>query len=352
MSQLFTPYRMRDLTLPNRLVVSPMCMYSAVNGHANDFHLVHYGQFALGGAGLIIAEATAVSPEGRISPEDLGLWEDAHIQNLALLTDFVHKHGGRIGTQLAHAGRKANTYAPWRGRGAVPDEAGVWDVIGPTGTPFSDTYHTPRAMTADDIARVIGDFERATRRAVLAGFDMVEVHAAHGYLLHQFLSPISNDRTDEYGGTFEGRARLTLEVARAVRNAFPAHLPVFVRLSATDWVEGGWDAEQTVRLAQLLYREGIDVIDVSSGGLATWQRIEVQPGYQVPFARAVKEAGVPSMAVGLITEPAQAEAILQEGSADLIAVAREFLRDPSFTHRAARALGADITYVAQYERAK
>jgi len=327
-------------------------MYSSRDGFANDFHLVHLGQFALGGAGLILSEATAVSPEGRISPEDLGLWKDEHVSPLARAVDFVHEHGGLIGVQLAHAGRKASTYAPFKGRGGVPDVAGGWVPIGPTGEAFTDIYRAPRAMTHEDIARVVEDFRRATRRAILAGFDVVEIHAAHGYLLHEFLSPLSNTRTDEYGGSFENRARFLLEVTRAVRGAWPSHLPLFVRLSATDWVDGGWNVDETVAVSRLLAEQGVDVIDVSSGGLSPEQRITVEPLYQVPFAARVHaDAGVMTMAVGLITQAAQAEGIVANKQADLVAVAREFLRDPHWPLRAARELGVDVPWAPQYERA-
>jgi len=350
--RLFTSMRLRDLTLHNRIVVSPMCMYSSTNGFANDFHLAHLGSFALGGAGLIITEAAAVSPEGRITPDDLGLWSDDHIPALGHITDFVHSQKSLIGVQLAHAGRKASTWAPWRGHGAVPDHEGAWQVIGPDANAYSADYPTPAAMSKDDITRVVSDFVSATRRAIMAGFDVVEVHAAHGYLLHQFLSPLSNSRTDEYGGSFENRARFTLEVSRAVRQAFPSHLPVFVRVSATDWAEGGWTPAETVELAKLLMAEGIDVLDVSSGGLTAAQKVEVGPGYQVPFAEQVKrETGMTTMAVGLITAPQQAEALLEAGQADLVALARELLRDPHWPQRAAFELGTKTSVPNQYARA-
>lgn len=350
---LLTPLKLRSLTLSNRIVVSPMCMYSSQNGLANDFHLVHLGQFALGGAGLIFSEATAVSPEGRISPEDLGLWDDEQIVPLGRITDFIHRAGGLIGVQLAHAGRKASTFAPWRGQGAVPVEAGGWQVIGPSDTPYNVSYPQPVAMTVDDIRRVTSDFAAAAQRALMAGFDVVEIHAAHGYLLHQFLSPLANARTDEYGGSFENRVRFLLEVVRAVRSTWPMHLPLFVRVSATDWAPGGWDAEQTVQLAGLLRFEGVDVLDVSSGGLTPMQQIKAGPLYQVPFAARVKQA-VPDllvMAVGMIDTPAQAEQVLEEGSADLIALARAFLRDPHWPQRAAREFGLKPTLPDVYARA-
>ena len=351
--KLFQPLKLRDLVLPNRVVVSPMCMYSAEGGVANEFHLVHLGQVALGGAGLIFTEATAVTPNGRISPEDLGLWEDRQIVPLGHVTDFVHRHGGRIGVQLAHAGRKASTYAPWRGKGAVPAEAGGWTVVGPDSYSFHESFPTPQILTEEGIQETVGAFAAAARRAQVAGFDAVEIHAAHGYLLHQFLSPLANTRTDAYGGTFENRVRFLLEVVRAVRQVWPEHLPLFVRLSATDWAEGGWDVAQTVALAKLLRFEGVDVLDLSSGGLTPAQRIEVGPGYQVPFAAEVSraETEIAVMTVGAIDTPAQAEAILQQGDADLIALGRPFLRDPHWTQRAARELGLVPAAPEQYKRA-
>ena len=350
--KLFAPLKLRGLTLKNRVVVSPMCMYSSKNGFANDFHLAHLGSFALGGAGLILTEASAVSPEGRITPDDLGLWNDDHIPALGKIVDLAHAQHALIGTQLAHAGRKASTHAPWRGYGAVSPEQGGWQVVGPDARAYSGSYSTPRAMTGDDIQKVIADFVAATRRAVMAGFDVVEVHAAHGYLLHQFLSPLSNSRTDKYGGSFENRVRLTLEVSRAVRDAFPSHLPVLVRVSASDWAAGGWTPDETVQLARLLMEIGIDVLDVSSGGLTADQKIEVGPGYQLPFAERVKrETGMVTMAVGMITDPQQAETLLERGQADLVALARELLRDPHWPQRAASELGTKIDVPDQYARA-
>ncbi len=350
--KLFAPLKLRGLTLKNRVVVSPMCMYSSANGLATDFHLAHLGSFALGGAALILTEASAVSPEGRISPEDLGLWSDDHIPVLGKIVDFAHAQHALIGTQLAHAGRKASTHAPWRGHGAVLPEQGGWEVLGPDAQAYSGSYPAPRAMSTEDIQKVIADFVAATRRAVMAGFDVIEVHAAHGYLLHQFLSPLSNTRTDHYGGSFENRVRLTLEVSRAVRDTFPAHLPVFVRVSASDWAAGGWTPDETVELAKLLMKIGIDVLDVSSGGLTSAQKIEVGPGYQLPFAEQVKkETGMTTMAVGMITEPQQAETLLEQGQADLVALARELLRDPHWPQRAAHELGTKMDVPDQYARA-
>ncbi|PNY80182.1 NADH:flavin oxidoreductase/NADH oxidase [Deinococcus koreensis] len=349
---LFQPLKLQGLTLPNRVVVSPMCMYSSQSGLANEFHLVHLGQFALAGAGLIFTEAAAVSPEGRISPEDLGLWDDAQLVPLGRINDFIHAQGGRIGVQLAHAGRKASTFAPWRGQGAVPPEQGGWQVIGPDASAYSATFPVPQAMSLEEIARVAQAFVAATRRAEIAGFDAVEVHAAHGYLLHQFLSPLANSRSDEYGGSFENRVRLLLEVVRAVRRVWPLHKPLFVRLSATDWAPGGWDEQQTVALAGLLDKEGVDVLDISSGGLTPAQRITPGPAYQAGFAAQVKRA-VPAlgvMTVGMIDTPERAEGLLQNGDADLIALARPFLGDPHWAQAAAVKLGVKLDVAAQYQR--
>ncbi|MFC6590683.1 NADH:flavin oxidoreductase/NADH oxidase [Deinococcus lacus] len=341
-SLLLSPARMGRLELRNRVTVSPMCMYSAKNGLANDFHLAHYGAFALGGAGLILLEATAVTPEGRISPGDLGLWADEQIGPLGHITDFVHRFGGKAGIQLAHAGRKASTHLPGKGQGALSVAAGGWETLAPSALPYAAHYPHPREMTLEEIAAVPGQFAAAARRAEMAGFDAAELHAAHGYLLHQFLSPLSNQRTDAYGGSFENRTRLLLETVRAVREVWPMHLPLLVRISATDWVEGaGWDLEQSVALARLLAYEGVDVMDVSSGGLAQEQRITVGPLYQVPFAREVR-ARTPemqTMAVGLIETADQAEALLQEGQADFVALGRAMLRDPHWPQRAAHELG-------------
>ena len=349
---LLSPLRLQSLTLKNRVVVSPMCMYSAQDGLANDFHLVHLGRYALGGAGLILTEATAVTPEGRISPDDLGLWDDQQIGPLARVVDFVHQHGALIGVQLAHAGRKASTYAPWKGSGVVPPEAGGWEVLGPDEHAYSPRYSLPRPMSSDDITDLIAAFVASARRAMIAGFDAVEIHAAHGYLLHQFLSPLSNSRLDRYGGSLENRARLLLDVTRAVRKVWPAHLPLLVRLSATDWAPGGWDIEQTVEVARMLSDEGVNVVDVSSGGLTPEQQIVPAPGYQVPFAERLKQdTDLNVMAVGLITDAEQAEQILQGKQADLVALAREFLRDPHFVQDAALHFGEPVTASAQYQRA-
>jgi 2,4-dienoyl-CoA reductase-like NADH-dependent reductase (Old Yellow Enzyme family) len=351
---LFTPLQLRDLTLRNRIVVSPMCQYSSRDGFASDWHLVHLGGLAVGGAALVICEATAVVPEGRISPHDLGIWDDAHVAMLRRITDFIHAQGAASGMQLAHAGRKASTARPWEGGGLVTPEQGGWEnVMAPSAIAFADNYPQPQAMSLDDIARVIEGFRAGARRALAAGFQVVELHAAHGYLLHEFLSPLANQRTDAYGGSFEHRVRLTLEVVRAVREVWPAERPLFVRLSGTDWVPGGWDIDQTVALARLLSTEGVDLVDCSSGGLASGARIPLGPGYQVPFARRVRqEAEIATGAVGLITSSAQAEQIVSDGDADVVLLARELLRNPRWPLQAARELGADVAWPKQYERAR
>lgn len=354
MSALFSPYALRSLTLRNRIGVSPMCQYSSPDGFATDWHLVHLGGLATGGAGLVLTEATAVTPEGRISPWDLGLWDDAHVEMLARIAHFVRAQGAVVGMQLAHAGRKASVQRPWVGHGRVGPEEGGWtDVVGPSAIPYSDAYVPPHALDAAGIARITAAFVAAARRALDAGMQVIEVHAAHGYLLHEFLSPLSNQRTDAWGGSFEHRVRFAREVVQALRAAWPEALPLIVRLSASDWAEGGWDLEQTVALARLLKADGADLIDCSSGGNVPHQKITVGPGYQVPFARAVRaQAGIPTGAVGLITEPAQAEAIIAGGDADLVFMARELLRNPRWPLAAARALGVAGPWPDQYERAK
>lgn len=353
MSALFTPLTLRSLTLRNRIGVSPMCQYSSVDGFATDWHLVHLGAFATGGAGLVISEAAAVVPEGRISPADLGIWSDAHVPALRRITDFIRAHGAVAGIQLAHAGRKASTKRPWDGSGAVTPADGGWPVVAPSALPFSPEYPSPRAMSRDDIAGVITAFAAAAQRALAAGFQVAELHAAHGYLLHEFLSPLSNTRTDDYGGSFDHRIRLLCEVATAVRDVWPDEWPLFVRISATDWADGGWNADESVQLAPRLAMLGVDLIDVSSGGLAAHQQITVGPGYQVPFAARVRrEGGIPTAAVGLITEPRQAEAIVASGDADLVLLARELLRNPRWPLEAAHALGEPGPWPDQYVRAR
>lgn len=354
MSQLFTPLTLRDVTVRNRVWVAPMCQYSAVDGVPNDWHLVHLGSFARGGAGLVFTEATAVSPDGRISPEDTGLWNDEQLGAWARIVTFVHGQGATAGIQLAHAGRKASTYSGFTAEhGAVADAEGGWRPVAPSAEPFPGLREDPEPLDREGIARVVNAFGDAAARAVAAGFDVLEVHAAHGYLLHEFLSPLSNRREDEYGGSFDNRVRLVVEVVREVRSRVAAGVPVVVRVSATDWVAGGWSEDETVRLAALLRDEGVDLVDTSTGGNAL-ARIPVGPGYQVPFARRIRlEAGIPTGAVGLITEPKQAEEILAEGSADVVLLARELLREPHWPLRAAYELGETETelWPVQYQRA-
>ncbi|GAB7126699.1 NADH:flavin oxidoreductase/NADH oxidase [Silvimonas sp. JCM 19000] len=352
MSHLFAPFQLRGVTFPNRVVISPMCEYSAVDGVATDWHLVHLGSRAVGGAGLVILEATAVSPEARISPADLGLWNDTQTAALKRIVDFMHQQGSAAGVQLAHAGRKASTYAPWAGNGAVSKAQGGWDVVAPSAVPFSPEYPQPQALDQAGIDKVVADFVAATQRALAAGFDVIEIHAAHGYLLHQFLSPLSNQRTDQYGGSLENRARLLLAVTKAARAAWPAELPLFVRLSATDWEEGGWTVDETVTVSRWLKEAGADLIDVSSGGSVPAPRIPVGAGYQVPFAERVrKEVEVPTGAVGMITDPMQADQLVRNGQADLVLIARESLRDPYWPLHAATALHQTPHWPEQYLRA-
>ena len=353
MSLLFSPYKLKDLELKNRVVVSPMCQYSSVDGFANDWHLVHLGSRAVGGAGLIITEAAAVSPEGRISPQDLGIWKNEHIEKLTQINSFLHAQGAVSGIQLAHAGRKASTFPAWKGRGQVPLDQGGWKTLSASEIPFHENEDAPEALGITGIQKVITDFGTAAERAISSGFQVIEIHGAHGYLLHQFLSPISNKRTDEYGGSFENRIRLLLEIVTEIKTKIPASTPLFVRLSATDWAPDGWDIEQSVKLSALLKHAGVDLIDVSSGGLASFQKIQIGPGYQVPFAARIrKEAGIPTGTVGLITSAQQSEKILESGEADLIFMARELLRNPYFPLEAAPELDSQITWPVQYERAK
>lgn len=352
MSRLFSPLTLRGTTVRNRVWVSPMCQYSSVDGFPTDWHLVHLGSLARGGAGLVMAEATAVSPEGRISPSDAGIWSDEQAHAYEPIVRFVREQGAVPAIQLAHAGRKASTAVPWEGRGYVPASAGGWQTVGPSALGFAD-WPAPLALSTIEVASLVEAFVRAAERSRDAGFEVVEVHAAHGYLLHQFLSPLSNHRTDGYGGSFDGRVRLLLDVATGVREVWPADQPVLVRLSATDWVEGGWALADTVQVARMLADRGVDLVDVSSGGLDPAQRIEARPGFQVPFARAVRQgANVPTSAVGLITEPAQAEQVLADGSADAVMLARAMLRDPHWPLRAAHELGEPAPWPTQYERGR
>lgn len=353
MSKLFTPLTLKDITLHNRIVVSPMCQYSCVDGFATDWHLVHLGSRAVGGAALIIQEATAVSPEGRISADDLGIWKDEHLEKLTAINAFIRQQRAVPGIQLAHAGRKASTLSSWKGGKQIPQANGGWQTFAPSAIPFRDTDEAPLALDKTGIEKVIYDFAAAARRALQAGYQVLELHGAHGYLLHQFLSPLSNHRTDEYGGSFENRIRLLLQVLEAVQSVWPVNLPIFVRLSATDWAEGGWNEDDSVRLATILKTRGVDLIDCSTGGLVMGVKIPVGPGYQVRFAEKIrKEAGIPTGAVGMITTARQAEEIIAHGQADLILMARQSLRDPYFPLHAAQELGAEIHWPDQYLRAK
>lgn len=350
---LFTPFSSRGLTLRNRIVVSPMCQYSSHDGFATDWHLVHLGSRSVGGAGLVLTEATAVTAQGRISPEDLGLWKDEHVEMLARIAAFVHAQGTPIGIQLAHAGRKASTRSPWMGRGTAPPEEGGWDVVGPSAIAFSPTYPPVTALATDGIANIVAAFAAAAHRAVTAGFDVVELHAAHGYLLHEFLSPLSNTRTDQYGGSLEHRMRIVVECATAIRKVIPDTMPLWTRISATDWTDGGWTIDDSVELARALKPVGVDLIDVSTGGNVDGAAIPVGPGYQVPFAERIRrDAEISTGAVGMITDAAQADTIVATGQADVVLLARQLLRDPYWPLHAARALGVDTEWPKQYRRAK
>ncbi len=353
MSKLFSTLKIKDITFKNRIAISPMCMYSAVDGFANDWHLVHLGSRAVGGAALIIQEATAVSPEGRISGGDLGLYKEEHVEMLQRITTFIHQQGAVAGIQLAHAGRKGSCAKAWDGGKQLKNNNGGWTTVAPSAVPFFPDDEVPTVLDEKGIAKVISDFKTAAQRAIKAGYKVIEIHAAHGYLIHQFLSPLSNQRTDSYGGSFENRTRLISEVVDAVKNVIPQNLPLFVRLSATDWVEGGWNVDETVRLATILKQKGVDLIDCSTAGLVPYAKIPVGPNFQVPYAERIKrEANILTSAVGLITEAQQAEDILQNEQADLIQIGREALRNPYFAQNAAKALGEDIEWKLQYLRAK
>ena len=353
MSHLFSPIAFRAITLPNRIAVSPMCQYSSHDGFANDWHLVHLGSRAVGGAGLVFTEAAAVLPEGRITPNDLGIWKDEHIAPLARIVDFLHAQGAHAGIQLAHAGRKASMNRPWDGERLLPPAEDGWtNVAAPSAIAFNDHYAKPHELGAAGIAEIKRAFTAAARRSLTAGFDILELHAAHGYLLHEFLSPLSNHRTDTYGGSFENRIRLLVETVDAVRTDWPADLPLFVRISATDYTPNGWDLDQSVALARTLKQHGVDLIDVSSGGNVAGATIPTGPGYQVPFAERIhRETEIPTGAVGQITAPAQADQIIRTGQADLVLLAREMLRDPYWPLHAAEKLGAEISWPPQYLRA-
>ena len=350
--KLFEPIQQRSLSLRNRIVVSPMCQYSATDGLPDHWHLVHLGSRAVGGAGAVIAEATAVSAQGRISPGDTGLWNEAQLAAWQPIVAFIAAQGAVPGVQLAHAGRKASAQRPWEGGGSLAAAQGAWTTVAPSAVPFDAGWHVPLALDAAGIRQVIADFRAAAQRALVAGFKLVELHAAHGYLLHQFLSPLSNRREDAYGGSYENRTRLVREVVAAVREVWPEELPLWLRISATDWAEGGWDVGQSVQLSRDMKALGVDLVDVSSGGLVPHVRIPLGPGYQVPFAAQVRhETGMATGAVGLITEAKQAEAIVANGEADVVLIARESLRDPYFPRRAAQELGASLPAPAQYQRA-
>lgn len=351
---LLTPLAIKSVTLRNRIVVSPMCQYSSNDGFANDWHLVHLGSRAVGGAGLVIQEATAVSPEGRISYEDMGIWKDEHIDCLKRITSFIHAQGAVAGIQLAHAGRKASTEKPWIGSEQIKSGKRSWQPVAPSAIPFRETDIPPRVLGIEEIKHLVQQFASAAERALMAGYKMIEIHAAHGYLIHQFLSPLSNEREDVYGGCFDNRIRFLLEVVDSIHTVWPADYPLFVRISATDWAEnGGWDLDQSVQLASILKQKGVDLIDCSSGGLLSKVSIPIGPGYQVQFAERIKkEADILTGAVGLITNAEQARNILEKGQADLILMARELLRDPYFPLHAALQLNKDIEWPDQYARAR
>lgn len=353
MSILFSPLSLKNYTLSNRIVVSPMCQYSANDGFANHWHLVHLGQFVIGKAGAIIQEATAVSPEGRISAGDLGLWKDEHIPALKEIVDFVHQQEGLIGIQLAHAGRKGSTAKPWLGHGQLsPSQEGGWQTVAPSTIPFHANDHAPEALTVEQIHAVVKDFQEAAKRAVRAGYDIIEIHGAHGYLVHQFLSPLTNERTDHYGGSFENRARLLFEIIDAVKEVLDKQ-SLWLRISATDWADGGWDLTESIQLAQRVQEMGVEVLDVSTGGNVRQQQIPVKENYQVPFAEGIKqETKLKIGTVGLIKSAQQAESILEEGKADLIFIGRAFLQNPHLVTQFAQDLKVDIPWAPQYERAK
>lgn len=353
MAYLFEPLTLKSITLKNRLVVSPMCQYSSQDGFANDWHLVHLGSRAVGGAALILFEATAVSPEGRITPADLGIYKDEHIEGLQRITRFIEMNGAVPGIQLAHAGRKASHRPPWEGGTPLNTDDGAWTSVAPSAITFKEGTPTPVALDDDGLQKVIEDFRQAASRSLQAGFKIIEIHAAHGYLLHAFYSPLCNERTDAYGGSFQNRIRLLVQVIEAVQAVWPSDLPLFVRISATDWVEGGWSINDSLKLARILKEKGVDVLDCSSGGNVPDAKIPAGPLYQATFAEQIKKAtGVPTGAVGIITTAQQAENLIADGSADLVFIARQMLRDPYFALHAAKELGVDVTWPVQYDRAK
>ncbi|MBX2905337.1 MAG: NADH:flavin oxidoreductase/NADH oxidase [Taibaiella sp.] len=353
MPLLFSPLQLRGVTLKNRIVVSPMCQYSAIDGFANDWHLVHLGSRAVGGAGLVIVEATAVTPEGRISPHDLGLWSDDHVAPLKRITTFIEAQGSVPAIQLAHAGRKSSLSEPWNGDRQLTVDEGGWQTVAPSALAFAEDRATPQELTVSEIQSLVASFVAATKRALTAGFKVLEIHGAHGYLINGFLSPLSNKRTDDYGGSFENRTRFLRQIIEGIRSVWADDLPLFLRISASDWEEGGWTVEDSKRLAELVGPMGVDLVDCSSGGNSSTARIPAKPGYQVPFAAEVRKTGMPTGAVGIIVTAQQAEEILVAGEADLIFMARELLRDPYFPIHAAQQLGYDdMAWPVQYERAK
>ncbi len=353
MVHLFTPFKIRDITFKNRIVVSPMCEYSSVDGFANDWHLVHLGSRAVGGASLVLTEATAVSPEGRITPDDLGIWKEEHIEQLKRITQFILQQDAVPGIQLAHAGRKASRTAPWKGGELLNETNGGWQTEAPSAIPFYSREVAPASLDQEGINKVVADFKAATERARQAGFQVIEIHAAHGYLINEFLSPLTNKRTDQYGGSFENRIRLLLRIVEVVREEWPESYPLFVRISASDWTSGGWTIEDSVSLANILKNNGVDLIDCSSGGVIPDAVIPAAPGYQVPFSETIRnKTGIVTGAVGIIVTPAQAEEVIASGKADFVLLARELLRDPYFPLRAAKELGFDVTWPVQYERAR
>lgn len=354
MSKLFSPLKIRNVELKNRIVVSPMCQYSCVDGVMNDWHLVHLGSRAVGGAGLIFTEATAVSPEGRISPDDAGIWNDEQAQVLKRITSFIKSQNSVPGIQLAHAGRKASTFSPWKGSGEVNVENGGWKTFAPSKLQFAENFPDPKEMNLSDIKLVVDQFIEAAQRSLNAGFEIIELHFAHGYLIHEFLSPISNHRKDNYGGSLENRCRIAIQIANSVREVIPQGTPLIARISSTDWIDGGWDVDQSVQLAKWLKEVGVDLIDCSSGGNVQNAKIPAAPGYQIPFAQKIKkEAKILTGGVGLITEAAQAEEIIKSEQADIVLLAREMLRDPYWALHSAKKLNVDLTdYPNQYLRAK
>lgn len=354
MSKLFSSIKIRNVELKNRIAVSPMCQYSSINGVPNDWHLVHLGSRAAGGAGLIFTEATAVSPEGRISPDDAGIWNEEQVNAYKRITTFIKSQNSVPGIQLAHAGRKASTYSPWKGKGEVTVENGGWQTLAPSSIPFADNYPNPKEMDEKDISLVVEQFSHAAKRSIDAGFEIIELHFAHGYLVHEFYSPISNQRKDKYGGTLENRCRLAIEIAKSVRETIPKGTPLFARISSTDWIDNGWDIDQSVELAKLLKDAGVDLIDCSSGGNVLKVQIPAGPGYQIPFAQRIKNAvNILTGGVGLITSAEQAEQIIRTGQADLVILAREMLRDPYWTLHAAKKLNVDLQdFPKQYLRAR